>query len=292
LALPLRLAWRRREGKPIAVLRESEFLSRFAGGSGPAQGGAYTLAHLARELNVPRRRLGTWLGRGWIVPLAVRHGIAFFDFQQVAGLKHLARLLADGVTTQRLAKSLRQLQSWLPQAEHALVQLARLTSDGKLVMRTPAGTLAQPDGQLLLEFDAADTAAIPFQGRQTDEQRAEAALVLETAGRFTDAATVYADLLRRHESDAQLWLNYGNVLYELDQPERAERAYRRAVALEADFAEAWNNLGAVLMDLKQLDEAERALRRSLALRPDYDDANTNLADLLEFQWSLEERSSG
>jgi len=61
----------------------------------------------------------------------------------------------------------------------------------------------------------------------------------------------------------------------------AEKAYRRAVALEPGHARACNNLGAVLVYRGRIDEALAAYRQALSLDPDQPEANRNLAILTQ-----------
>jgi Tfp pilus assembly protein PilF len=63
--------------------------------------------------------------------------------------------------------------------------------------------------------------------------------------------------------------NLGNLLRDLKRPAEAEKALRRALALEPDFVEARYNLGLVLADLMRPAEAEKAFRRVIDLRPDF-----------------------
>jgi Tfp pilus assembly protein PilF len=60
----------------------------------------------------------------------------------------------------------------------------------------------------------------------------------------------------------------------------ARRAFERAISLRPDFAEAHANLGELLLAEGHGDEAERCLRAALAIDPDLSDARQNLARAL------------
>lgn len=60
--------------------------------------------------------------------------------------------------------------------------------------------------------------------------------------------------------------------------EEAERAGRRAVALDANFVSAWNNLGIVLQEAGKYGESVTCLERVVALQPDNAEAHNNLAN--------------
>jgi tetratricopeptide (TPR) repeat protein len=52
----------------------------------------------------------------------------------------------------------------------------------------------------------------------------------------------------------------------------AEAAFRRAIALRADFADAWNELGYALRNQKRYAESVKAYDEALRLRPDFPEA--------------------
>jgi Flp pilus assembly protein TadD len=59
--------------------------------------------------------------------------------------------------------------------------------------------------------------------------------------------------------------------------EQARRSFERAISLRPDFAEAHANLGELLLAAGKTDEAEERLRAALAIDPDLADARQNLA---------------
>ena len=53
---------------------------------------------------------------------------------------------------------------------------------------------------------------------------------------------------------------------QLNRPEEAEQAYRRAIKLDPKFANPWNSLGNLLMDhLNRPEEAEQSYRRAIEI---------------------------
>lgn len=58
--------------------------------------------------------------------------------------------------------------------------------------------------------------------------------------------------------------------------QKALEYYRKALAVDAEFAQAHNNMGLCLMRLKQFPDAEREVKRAIALKPDYATAYFNL----------------
>lgn len=63
------------------------------------------------------------------------------------------------------------------------------------------------------------------------------------------------------------WFNLAFMLEKTGQLERAEQAFRRALALDAKLDRAWYGLGLVLIQLQRYDEAVAALERNTELQP-------------------------
>jgi Tfp pilus assembly protein PilF len=74
-------------------------------------------------------------------------------------------------------------------------------------------------------------------------------------------------LLRAQPDNGTHWFNYGFVLEEAGDFERAESAFRRATELSPKLDRAWYGLGLVLIRLQRLDEAVAALKRNTQLQP-------------------------
>ena len=61
----------------------------------------------------------------------------------------------------------------------------------------------------------------------------------------------------------------------------AEQHYRRAIAIDPEYADAHYNLGVLLDHKEDYDGAEQHYRRAIAIDPEYADAHCNLDILLE-----------
>lgn len=96
-------------------------------------------------------------------------------------------------------------------------------------------------------------------------------------GRLSDAETMLQRLATRFPKTPIVWFNLGNVLRDLQQPDGAIDAYRKALELDPAFVDALNNLGSVLHSKLRFAEAEAAYRRCIALEPDHMLARYNLA---------------
>jgi tetratricopeptide (TPR) repeat protein len=216
---------------------------------------------------------------GLIQPVDSRHGVAYFDFRQVADARTLCALLKAGVAPKRIRQSLDRLQRWAGGIDQPLSQLAILEKDGALLVRVGDG-LAEPGGQLLLDFGeepVGQSVEFPADGLRA-EQWFELGRKHEEAGRLSEAEAAYRQALLTGGPDAAYCFNLANVLYALDRkPEAAERLYQ-AVELEPQDPAAWYNLGKVLKSIKRLQEAKAAFLGAVQLGDL--DAHYDLADLL------------
>lgn len=68
----------------------------------------------------------------------------------------------------------------------------------------------------------------------------------------------------------------------------AERAYKKAISISADFVEAHNNLGNVLMDRGRLKEATMAYRKAQSLLPNHPMLLSNVGNALQRQGDNEQ----
>jgi len=70
--------------------------------------------------------------------------------------------------------------------------------------------------------------------------------------------------------------NLGAVLNALGEVEQAAESFKRALALNPNYAWAFNNLGVLYRDLKRTEAAIEAFRRALAIEPGFTEAQVNL----------------
>jgi tetratricopeptide (TPR) repeat protein len=275
-------------GAGIAIVGEAELLARL--GSRDVQAGlarSYTTGQLARILDVPASLLRHWVRQGLIRPARSHARLHFFEFRQVASAKALCDLFQAGVGAARIRRSLAQLaeREGVDAAEGARIlgQLAVLEHAGPLFVRTLEGGLAEPNGQLRFDFDAAEAPRLHLLAR-ADERRLEewfdVGVRAEREGRFEDAVRAYRAALARDDRHPEVHFNLGNALYAIGRMDEAQERFQRAVELAPDYVEAWNNLGILLGETDRPDQAIRAYRRALGLAPDYADALYNLAETL------------
>jgi len=242
----------------------------------------YTVAQLSRILSVTPETVRKWVRSGLIEPVETVHRLDFFAYPQVTTAKMLCDLLSSGLPFARLREGLHRLQRWLPGIDSSLGQLSVLEESGRLLIRLEDGHLAEPTGQLQLQFGPPDEVAalpIPSAARTTDDWFQDA-LAAEDEGAYHLAAMAYERAIEMEPEDPVLHFNLGNVLFASGDYPRAAAQFSTATELDAEYVEAWNNLGNVLADLHRYDESLSAFRRALAVFPLYADAHYGLGDLL------------
>ncbi len=90
----------------------------------------------------------------------------------------------------------------------------------------------------------------------------KACLAAHRAGKLGEAQKLYAQYLGQWPEDAQMWSNFGALLRKTRNFHNAERAHRRAYALDPQSATVRANFANILSDLGKYEES-LALRRTL-----------------------------
>jgi tetratricopeptide (TPR) repeat protein len=244
--------------------------------------GLYSTGELARILALPPARVRSWTRLGLLAPTRVEGRLAFFDFGQMAGARAISRLVASGVRPARLRRSLEALDPWWPEAARSLAGVEAIADGPGLLVRTPTGALAEPNGQLVLDFEHAADAP----GEDAAETAAPVALwfhrglKLEEAGRDEEAILAYTKALGLGHPPPELAFNLGNLLFRKERREEASQCFALATEIDPEYAEAWNNLGNAQAACNQREEAVRSYERALALDERYADAHFNLGETL------------
>jgi tetratricopeptide (TPR) repeat protein len=278
LTLKLRSARElQRQGIALTISAEEDFLSGL-GQAGHAENAPrlYNLAELSLLLKVPHERIRRWLGAGWLKPVKEDHGVQFFDFQQVIGIKTLWRLTRSGVRPARIRRSLEQIRAWID-TDNPLSQLALFEETGQLYVRLEDG-LADPSGQRYLEFEE-EHAAVPMAQPKSADDWFRAGRMHEEAEQWDSAVAAYRQALLIGGANAATVFNLANALSAWGKNEAALERFCQAVEMEPGYAKAWNNLGGVLMELDQFDQAISAYQKAIELG--HTDSHYNLASLLE-----------
>ncbi|MDJ1177299.1 tetratricopeptide repeat protein [Roseofilum sp. BLCC_M91] len=95
------------------------------------------------------------------------------------------------------------------------------------------------------------------------------------AGNYADAIATWDRALSQQPGLYKAWLNRGNALVMLRQPQAAIESYDKALELQSGLYEAWGNKGVALLNLGKYKEAIAAFDEALKLKSDYPEAWDN-----------------
>ena len=156
LKLQQATAWQQ-EGSSIRIVKESEWLATLGlDDQHDEVHREYTPAMLSQLLDVPVGVIRSWERTGLIRPVRRVFRLPYFDFQEVAGARRLAEMVAAGVPKAEIEAGLAKLKTLLPGIEQPLVQLEILARDRHVVYRDDGGLVESVSGQRLLDFDVID----------------------------------------------------------------------------------------------------------------------------------------
>lgn len=267
----------------------------------------YTPAMLADLLNVPIVAVRHWHRRGALRAAREVRKLPYFDFAEVGVARKLAQLLAAGCGLSAIHRRLAQLDRMLPRSPRPLAEPTVVVEGRRLLVRR-GDNLAEPTGQLLIDFDAVDAESggmaeqalpvavrftacevlqhgIPVESGQAHLDSLESlrslATELESTDRREQAVEVYRAILFSGTATAEDHFALAELLFHSGDLTAARERYYMAIELDEDFVEARANLGCVLADLDDVELAEAAFRGALEFHPDYADAHYHLARLLD-----------
>lgn len=75
-------------------------------------------------------------------------------------------------------------------------------------------------------------------------------------GKWEEAAKIFMEVIERDPKDAVAYINFGNVLSAVGDPERALKFFEKAIQLDGGGA-AYYSAGALLYEEEQFDEAKK-----------------------------------
>jgi tetratricopeptide (TPR) repeat protein len=270
-------------GYNIELTSEEDFLDRLGlSQSAGAIRGPHTIGDLSKMLEISSVRLRRWLRAGLIHPTSTQFQIPYFDFHQVAFIKHLHESIEQGASTAGLRRGLEQCREFLPHGDSLYTQWTNIERDGRVLLRL-RDRLIDQTGQRYLDFDAlSDEESTVFATSLEAgfHDLCDEALALEEEGHLEEATVIYRRALELKPDNATLHYDLGNVLFQLGQTEASLANFSLAVDADPEFAMAWHNLGSVHAQQGDWKQAEAALREALSLLPTYADSHFTLAAVL------------
>ena len=156
--------------------------------------------------------------------------------------------------------------------------LPRSLAEARLVRAAPHG-LAVALGDGLAELDGQMRLALAEDGNPTREELLDAAERAEDAGRLERAERCYRRCVAIDGSDPVALFNLANVVRERGRGREARLHLERALGLDPGYGEAWYNLADLAEAEGDRARARSCLGEALAIDPDFADALFNLARL-------------
>ena len=185
-------------GAPITILEEADFVRMMK----PQREAAslqhlYTIAQLSNILEEPVSKIRSWVRQGLIHPTKIEKRLCYFEFGQLSTARRLQQWIRSGITPARIQRSLAQIADWLGKPPSSLSDLEAISEDGTILVRLEDGRLADPNGQLLLDFH----------GAMKDHDAREAGCSMESGSVAVAAPPIHT--LQPREETAEGWFRIG-----------------------------------------------------------------------------------
>ena len=107
-------------------------------------------------------------------------------------------------------------------------------------------------------------------------------------GNLKEAKKYYENFINKGFIDHRVFSNYGMILLNFGELEKAEIFTRKAIELNPNYAMAYSNLGGIIKDLGKLQEAELSTRKAIELKPNFADAYYSMGNILRDLGKLQE----
>lgn len=260
-------------------------------------GRLYTPAMLAGLLDLPLSTIRRWHRRGLITPTRQVNKLAYFDFQEVASARRIARLIASGATPQSIETKLSRLAGLYPTLHRPLSQLTVIVEGRDVLLRQGEG-LIEPSGQKRIDFDSLAEPAgehatsqvlsihsaapqVTLEQLATPDEFLRMAIEFEDVDDVDSAIEVYRAMGLAVGPSADACFRIAELLYQKNDLPGARERYYIAIELDESFVEARASLGCVLVELGERELALAAFHGALFHHPDYPDVHFHLARLLD-----------
>jgi len=240
----------------------------------------YGMREVQRLLKMPRRALRVLINAGLISPSRGPRRQLQFTFQDLAIMRAARALLQSKIPPRRMTQSLGALRR-----SKSLTQASLGAVGNRVVVREQNCQWQADDGQLLLDLDieARPRGAVlhAFPARTvTHEDRDWFSDGLSLEGEHpAKAFEAYDRAAAESPQRAEVWINWGRLLYEHGELEQAEGIYRRGLAVRADHAWLHFNLAISLEDQLRTAEAIESYAAAIRCDESFADAHFNLARL-------------
>jgi tetratricopeptide (TPR) repeat protein len=248
---------------------------------------SYTVREVAAMLGVKPAQIRAFASEGFLSPERGKHGELRFGFHDLIILRTANELSSAQIPVRKVRRVLQRLREQLPEGK-SLTGI-RIAADGDRVVVRDGSAMWNPEsGQSIFDFSVSELVerATPFDRPSnvaeaiTADQWYDVGCDAEAVS-SGDAQRAYERALEIDAEHADAHVNLGRLLHEQGAPAAAEEHYRRALEADPEHETAAFNLGVALEDLGKVSAAVDAYRRAIAIDPDNADAHYNLAGIFE-----------
>jgi tetratricopeptide (TPR) repeat protein len=265
----------------------------------------HSAAMMAELLGVPAAALRHWVRGGLLAPVRRSGALEWFDFPQLVVGRHLARLLAGGLSLREIDAKLAGLAPG--GATEAARVAERIVTDGRRLSIRDGERLLGAGGQMQFSFytdplhgpdrPRGGQPAIlpggpphgcpePLAGGGPVPDTDEAAEILdladdlEAAGEFAEAAEALRAVLQAQGPTAPVMFMLAELLYRAGDLAAARERYYATIEIDSDHLQARASLGCLLLELGEHELALAALEGVLRQEPEFADAHWHVAAVL------------
>lgn len=255
-------------------------------------GDLYARSEVARLFDIPETRLQYWDRSGFISPSAKLGSRRRYTFQDLISLRTAKGLLDQGVPLRRVRKTVEALRTSLPEVIRPLSEL-RVVADGQSVVVRDERALFEPrTGQLVLDFEVRELrdevvrvlrpdTLDPARRRAAYEAYLEGCRLDEDESALDRAEAAYRRAIALDPSLSNALTNLGNLRFRRGDHDEAEKLYALALDLDPHQPEAFYNLGFLAFERGELMRAADLFGRAVTSDPAFADAQFNLGMVLE-----------
>ena len=252
---------------------------------------SYSVRDVERVLRLSPDTTRRLIKAGFVTPARGARREYLFSFQDMIVLRTARALLEAKVPARRIRRSLENLRRELPESM-PLSGLSISAVGDHVVVRDGDCHRQVESGQYLLglEVSIAGGELQVVEHKRPDPPPAAAPAVsedwfaqaLQLESSDPPAALVaWRRAVEEDPLDIGAWANWGRLLHELGETQRAAEVYRRALAKAGADALLLFNQGVLLEDLGDSAAALSAYQGSVEADPDFADSHYNLARLYE-----------
>lgn len=252
-------------------------------------GSLYSVREVAALVGLSPRQVRSLIVGGIVEPSRGARGRYLFTFLDLVLLRGVSDLVSAGVAHGRIRAAVAGLRAQLP--GDAAITEARLDAHGRSLVASFGTDAWEPEsGQTVLDLDVGTMAGMaaglvgarpqsPPPGESATDWYVYADAIEESDP--VGAEDAYRRAIALDEQYADAHLNLGRLLHNSGAVSDALAEYQRALEIDPDDATTQFNVGVASQDLGYETEAIGAYERAIALAPQFADPRFNLAAIYE-----------